>query len=179
MHDSVSPVLITGAPGVGKTTVAAHLARRFPLAAHIEADLLHRMIVSGGQWPSAGTELARKQLILRTHNAVLLACSFQLAGLRPVVDEVVATTDQVAQLHRYLDIDSATIAALSASNEVIRERDAGREKHTAGNYLGIEASIRKTLGKAARWIDTTHLNTEQTVEIVAQHIVDRETRPQK
>ncbi|MBA2463263.1 MAG: AAA family ATPase [Actinobacteria bacterium] len=41
-------VLISGVPGAGKTTVARLLAQRLPLAAHIEADEIQNLIVSGG-----------------------------------------------------------------------------------------------------------------------------------
>ncbi len=43
-----TPVLIlTGPPGVGKTTAAALLAERFPRAVHLEADNFFRYIRSG------------------------------------------------------------------------------------------------------------------------------------
>jgi adenylate kinase family enzyme len=43
--------LISGIPGSGKTTIARLLALRFPLAAHIEADEVQNLIVSGGLHP--------------------------------------------------------------------------------------------------------------------------------
>jgi hypothetical protein len=47
--------LVTGTPGAGKTTAARLLAGRFPRGAHIEADSLHQMIVSGRLWPDDGS----------------------------------------------------------------------------------------------------------------------------
>lgn len=44
-------VLISEVPGAGKTTVARLLAQRLPLAAHIEADEIQNLIVSGRLHP--------------------------------------------------------------------------------------------------------------------------------
>ena len=74
---ALAAYLITGIPGAGKTTVSRLLAQRFPLAAHIEADRLQELIVSGSLWPDQEPrEEAMRQLRLRARNAALLAESF-------------------------------------------------------------------------------------------------------
>ena len=42
--------IICGNPCAGKTTTARMLAQRLPLAAHIDADEMQRLIVSGCRW---------------------------------------------------------------------------------------------------------------------------------
>src|SRR5436305_10157075 len=82
--------LITGIPGAGKTTVSKVLARRFPSAAHIEADQIQKLVVSGRLWPGQEPhDEAMRQLALRARNCALLAESFHEAGFVPVVDDVV------------------------------------------------------------------------------------------
>src|SRR3981189_2899706 len=86
---SAPAVLLTGIPGSGKSTVAAALAARFGMAAHIEVDALQQMIVSGGRWPSPSHDAeAARQIFLRARNACLLADSFVTAGFVPVLDDV-------------------------------------------------------------------------------------------
>jgi hypothetical protein len=43
--------IICGNACAGKTTTARLLARRLPLAAHVDGDEMQRLIVSGCQWP--------------------------------------------------------------------------------------------------------------------------------
>ena len=168
---SLRPVLITGAPGVGKSSVANLIAHRFSLAAHIDADELQKMIVSGGVWPSAATEAAVRQLVLRTSNVALLASSFLLAGVLPIIDEVVGTTEQFQVLERHLGEHRLLIVGLAAPYAVLLERDAGRAKTTAANYPGTEDKIRRTCRDAITWIDSSELSLDETVADVLELVL--------
>lgn len=78
-----SVMVISGLPGVGKSTTARLVASRLDRGAHIEADQLQQMIVAGGVWPDGSraiSEEANAQLALRLRNACLLARSFLDAG---------------------------------------------------------------------------------------------------
>jgi adenylate kinase family enzyme len=44
-------IVVSGVPGAGKSSVSRALAQRFEHGAHIEADTLQKMIVSGASWP--------------------------------------------------------------------------------------------------------------------------------
>lgn len=157
-------VVLTGAPGVGKSTVARELAGLRPRCAHVKADDLHRMIVSGGQWPSAGTSEAGRQLQLRTRHAGILAASFADAGFSVVIDEVLATSGQVDTLAAQLSARAVVIVGLAADTDTIRKRDASRHKHTAVLYDGIERSIRAVV--PGPWVDTRCLTVPETVAAV-------------
>lgn len=166
MMTGVPAILVTGTPGVGKSTVARRIAMCMAAAAHIDADSLQLMILSGGLWPSAGTDEAYRQLQLRTLNAATLAANFARAGIVPVLDEVVATADQLANIDRALAPETLTIAVLTAPDDVVSQRDAGRAKHTAANYSGVADLVLETLGGRATLIDTTHLSVPETADAV-------------
>lgn len=154
-------VVVTETPGVGKSTVCRAIAQRLPIAAHVEADTLHRFLVSGGQWPSARTDTAMGQLVLRTRNAATVAANFVTIGIPALLDDVLVTRQQLAALAELLP--DAPIVALTAPNDVVLTRDAMRSKHTAANYIGVASEIADALGTAAKWIDTTGRTAEQTV----------------
>lgn len=85
---SPAPVLIlTGPPGVGKTTVAAILARRAERAVHLEADRFFFFIRSGfiEPWDPASDE--QNRLVMKT--AAAAAASYAGAGYRTVLEGIV------------------------------------------------------------------------------------------
>ncbi|MEY2422031.1 MAG: hypothetical protein QOI95_2098 [Acidimicrobiaceae bacterium] len=159
-------LVITGAPGVGKSTVCALLAHRLPKAAHIEVDELQKMIVTGGHWPSAGTPESYQQLLLRTRNAADIASNFVGAGIAVVLEEVVATAEQISILDRVLGPTGLAYVVLTAARDTVLERDAGRAKHTAANYLGVEDLIKDALDGRAITITSTDQPPEETAAAV-------------
>jgi predicted kinase len=157
-------VVITGQPGVGKSTICHLLAGRRELAAHVKADNLHRMIVSGGEWPSAGTAAAHDQLLARTQNAAYVARTLASIGVSVFLDEVIASQEQLVIVDAA--IGRAHWIVLSASRAVIAERDAGRSKHTAFAYFDIGMDIERLLVHRATVIDTSALGAERTAQLV-------------
>lgn len=163
-------VVVTGTPGVGKSTVCRALAERFPLAAHVEADALHRMIVAGGQWPSARTQAAYEQLLLRTRNAATVAANLVDAGVPTFVDEVVMMHEQMQIINGALP-DVAFIV-LVAERGAVLERDRFRSKQTAAHYLDDAPAILDVVGEAPV-VDTTDLDVRVTVDRVLSVIRSR------
>ena len=82
-----TPVLIlTGPPGVGKTTAAASLVARFPRAVHLEADHFFRFIRSGfvEPWrPESNDQNAAVMTIVAS-----AAASYASAGYFTVIDGI-------------------------------------------------------------------------------------------
>ncbi|MFJ5817251.1 AAA family ATPase [Streptomyces sp. NPDC093108] len=160
-------VLLTGIPGSGKSTVAAALAGRFRMSAHIEVDALQQMIVSGGHWPSptANAE-ADRQIFLRARNACLLADSFVRAGFIPVLDDVLVRRS-------HLDFYRTTLAAVPLHIVILApgpaeawRRNQAREKALATDWSPLDGAMRSELGQQGTWIDNAAQTVEETVEAI-------------
>lgn len=165
-------VVVTGQPGVGKSTVCARLAQSREFAAHVKADDLQRMIVSGGHWPSAGTEVALRQLVTRTRNAAQVAANIAAAGADVFLDEVVALQAQLDIIDSY--VGPAHWIVLTASPTAILERDASRAKHTAAQYFDVAAELQALLANRATFIDTDELHPEGVAERIQVTLGKRE-----
>jgi adenylate kinase family enzyme len=168
----VHSLVVTGAPGVGKSTVCSMLARCLPTAAHIEVDELQRMIVSGGQWPSAGTPASHQQLLLRTRNAAAIARNFVETGIAAIIEEVVATSEQVAILDNTLGTTGLSYVILAAPTATVLRRDAGRSKHTAANYLGVESLVHDALSGRAITIMSGEHTADETAAAVRSAVTE-------
>lgn len=85
---SPSPVLIlTGPPGVGKTTVAEVLAARSARAVHLEADSFFRFIRAGYVEPWKSESREQNEVVMRVVAAA--AAGYAEAGYTTIVDGIV------------------------------------------------------------------------------------------
>lgn len=160
-------VLLTGIPGSGKSTVAAALAGRFRMAAHIEVDALQQMIVSGGQWPSpAANAEADRQIFLRARNACLLADSFVRAGFIPVLDDVVVRRSHLDFYRMTLAAVPLHIVILAPGPAEAWRRNQAREKALAVDWSPLDEAMRSELGQQGVWIDNAAQTVEETVEAI-------------
>ncbi|MFF7600505.1 AAA family ATPase [Streptomyces mirabilis] len=160
-------VLLTGIPGSGKSTVAAALAGRLRMSAHIEVDALQEMIVSGGQWPSpAANPEADRQIFLRARNACLLADSFARAGFIPVLDDVVVRRSHLDFYRSTLAAVPLHIVILAPGPAVAWRRNQAREKVLATDWSPLDEAMRSELGQQGTWIDNAAQTVEETVEAI-------------
>jgi predicted kinase len=82
------PVLIlTGAPGTGKTTTASILAARAPVAVHLETDAFFRFIRSGYIEPWKPESQAQNQVAMGVASEA--AAAYAAAGYFTVVEGIV------------------------------------------------------------------------------------------
>jgi len=159
--------LITGIPGSGKTTVAQALARRYPLAAHVDDDMLISMIVSGNHPPTnEGDRESNRQILLRARNAALLIDSFAAAGVVPVFDDVVVRRAHLDYYRELVKTMPFHVVVLAPPLEAALRRDSQREKQVAGLWTHLDAVLRDELSGEGIWIDSTDLTTGQTVDAI-------------
>ncbi|MFJ9251128.1 AAA family ATPase [Streptomyces sp. NPDC101776] len=160
-------VLLAGIPGSGKSTVAAALAGRLRMSAHIEVDAFQEMIVSGGQWPSpAANPEADRQIFLRARNACLLADSFARAGFIPVLDDVVVRRSHLDFYRTTLAAVPLYIVILAPGPAVAWRRNQAREKVLATDWSPLDEAMRSELGQQGTWIDNAAQTVEETVEAI-------------
>lgn len=171
--------LVIGIPGSGKSTISEALAKRFPLAAHIEGDGLQGLVVSGAHWPTVDTNLeADRQILLRARNAAVLARSFYQAGVVPVIDDVVVRRAHVDFYFDHLGRLPVRVVVLAPTPDVAAGRIACRDKKLAEDWSFMDAAMREELAGKGTWIDSSTLTIEETVDaVLASSRVSAATRP--
>ncbi len=165
--------VVSGMQGAGKTTVAGLLARRFERGAHVSADTLHKMIVSGLVWKSQrGPEPeADAQLRLRLHNMCLLGLSFVEAGFTAVLDDIIIG-ERVGHLREELAGRRFIFVMLTPSLDAVRQREAGRGTALHEQWGWMDEEIRAGTPRIGLWIDSSGQAAEETVDEIMRRAWD-------
>ncbi len=157
-------IVVSGVPGAGKSSVAKLVAQRFELGAHIEADTLQRMIVSGASWPDPQlTPESERQLRLRVMNGCRLADSFAKAGFCAVLDDIFIG-DRIEHLLADLATRPFYFVMLNPSLESLRSRNASRIGRDAFYQARSLYPVLQQTRPIGLWLDTTALDPPQTVD---------------
>ena len=171
-------IVVTGIMAAGKSTIAHLLAQRFERGVHIEADVLQRMIVSGGAWVSQPGEPAgeeAQQLRLRLKNMCLLGRSFFEAGFTVVLDDIIMG-DRWHHLQEELSGLPFSLVVLAPHVDVVaQQRDLNRLKGPQGPQgytwaVYLDHALRTTMAGIGLWIDTSEQTPEETVEQILQSL---------
>lgn len=135
---SASPdlILIKGAPGVGKSTVAKILASHFRSGVRIEVDTLRGMVI-GVKW----TDQTEHQSLLTL--SAQLAAGFLRTGFAPVILVDTFSGDKVDSFLNTFRSECPRsrvfVAVLHASEDVLRERVLNRD---ADGFRDVDVSMR-------------------------------------
>lgn len=169
---SRAPILVvSGLPGVGKSTTARGLAERFERAAHVEADRLHQLIVSGAVRPTAdgASAEAQRQLDLRLANACLLGKSFADAGFVAIIDDIVMGRGLTLLQQHLAGVDFEFVMLLPDFDHV-KQRWIDMASPFADKWDWIDHEIRHNTERVGLWLDTTELDADETVDAIMQQL---------
>ncbi|ABX04779.1 MAG TPA: hypothetical protein DEF47_21435 [Herpetosiphon sp.] len=170
-------VVITGAPGSGKTTVAKHLAQRFDLSLHIPTDELRSWVVSGRVEPiPVLTPPAIEQLRLAREVVSTTAGLYQKHGYSVIVDDVLTSADLQAMFAQADQSQLHKILLCPVFERVIERNYERYRQFDQQKWQPVIANIYQDLCRHNTpdqgWIvlDTSNLNVTQTVDAILHPI---------
>ena len=171
-------IVIAGLPGAGNTTTARRLAQRLPRAAHVEADEMQRLIVSGGVWPEARdmSAEAHTQLRLRLHHACLLSRSFADAGIDAVVDDIIIGS-RVDDLLDELSVAPFHLVMLAPAFATIVDRWKAMASPYVDAWSWMDDELHHRTRRVGLWLDTTDRTPDQVVDDIVERLDDALVSP--
>lgn len=160
-----SCLIITGAPGAGKSTVARLVANALTRSALLEGDQMTRLVVSGGVWAlGEPADEASAQVLLANKNLCALAANFADSGFTPVIDWIIPDRAQVDLYRTALAPRRLLLVVLAPSIAICRQRNATRppeEQFFFDDYNQLKATMKADLGPLGWWLDNTDLTPER------------------
>jgi hypothetical protein len=170
-------LLITGAPGAGKSTVSGLVARALSRSALLDAYFVSGLVVSGYVWPlgKPADEAARQVRLLIT-NLCSLATNFAAAGFTPVIDVVVADGEQLTAFREALASYRLLLVVLDPGTAVCKHRNEVRppqDQFFFDGYEELRVSMHDGFGDRGWWFDTSELTPGETAKQILAESVTR------
>lgn len=165
-------LVVTGAPGAGKSTVTRAVAQALSRSARLDAFEVSNVVVSGHVWPlGEPADEAARQATLCHENLCALATNLMNAGFTPVVDVVVPDRKELDVFRSALG-DRLRLVVLDPGTDVCVSRNAARapvEQFFFDGYAGLHATMQTGFGDLGWWLDTSGTTADETVEDLLAH----------
>lgn len=160
---SAAVTIVSGLPGVGKTTVARTLAAASPRGVLLDSDAVgEEFIVSGLVFPGgAPAEESERQLTLRRRNLSALARNFADEEFEVFISDVVLWPE-LLDSYRASIPHALRFVLLTADEPTIAARDSARDKQVAGAWSHLRADQDAWKSPGIR-LDTSGLTVQATV----------------
>ncbi len=174
-------IFITGAPGVGKSTIGRRIAEHFPKSLHIKLDALRGSVVNGQAVPARGwTDEMTIQAQLARTTACNMAKLYNASGYDVVVDDVCIPeffADQYAELFDRVTTDNSPVYKVLLMPQPATVIERVRQRGGPNAEIFIEHGIPwiysylESIDKTG-WIviDSSNLTIEETAEAALQGI---------
>jgi chloramphenicol 3-O-phosphotransferase len=163
-------LIITGAPGAGKSSVSRVVAERLQRSALLDGDTINRLTVSGFVWAlGEPADEAARQVDLLHANLCALAANFADASFTPLVDAVIPDRPRLDFFLETLAPRRVLLVVLTPDVDVCRARNLGRSPESQFFFEGHEAlmaGMRADFGTLGWWLDTSQMSLEETVQQV-------------
>ncbi|MBN2067408.1 MAG: AAA family ATPase [Candidatus Diapherotrites archaeon] len=144
--------LLTGPPGIGKSTIAKELASRFEKAVWVDVDSLRAMVVSGNAKPWEKTRETELQIEISLENACSIAKNFAENGFAVFIDDVVLSAKKLEQYRQKLKAFGFKAFLLEADKKTIEERDRKRGRDKAMGKRAIELQTKFSKAGSKGWV---------------------------
>lgn len=154
--------LITGPAGVGKSTIAELLVKKFAKTALVDVDYIRHAVKNGYKKPYPHTKEIERQIFLAAKNAIALAKNFNDAGFSVVIDDVVTGEKKLNYYISQTKGYNFFVFLLMCDKNILKQRDRGRPK---GEQMGVRAlQLHEEFAKRLKEDKWTVINTNSKTQ---------------
>lgn len=170
-------IILTGAPGTGKSTVAALVAEKSPLekSLHMHTDDFYHYLKKGQIAPYLPESAAQNEVVMQA--LVHAAATFAKAGYDVVVDGIIGPW--FLQPWQHLAHTGVTVnyVVLRATKEATLDRAVHRDKLTVAENQRLVATMWQQFADLGKYEENVLATTELTAEATAELVLAQVGKP--